>query len=489
VSASLPAVGLIEACDDPQLFGFPLWAKQREILEAIEAGPRLHVLALGRRSGKTTLSALLGVWDCLFRPELAAMVRPGEVRRSVAISTNIRQARLYLQAAVSIVERSPLLREFIALVTEDEVTFTNGTALSAIPCTSRGSRGFAYSSVLMDECAHFNSESSGVTSAERVLESLLPSTAQFADQARVILASTPYGQDNAFASLFQRARTGELEDAVAHHASTAEMNPTIPASFLEAEERRDPVSYRSEYLALFESSGQAFLEESAIRACVADWRETLPADGAGWVLAFDAAFARDPAAIAVVGRSLLDRSNLICGFVQRWVPSKPRGKVRRSRDEDSAAIESVIRDVAMVAARYKAKVIVDQHLPTLVVDEFARYGIHAIVRAWTAESQTQAAQAVRARIYTKRIELPDEPQLLIELARLRTKYRGGSAGIEIPKVGDSHCDIAVALMASVGELDQYGSGGDTTGWFTRQLERQRALGIEGISAGLRDAIF
>jgi hypothetical protein len=41
-------VGLVQACDDRQLFGFKLWPKQRELLAALDAVPRLQVWALGR---------------------------------------------------------------------------------------------------------------------------------------------------------------------------------------------------------------------------------------------------------------------------------------------------------------------------------------------------------------------------------------------------------------------------------------------------------
>ena len=40
---------------------------------------------------------------------------------------------------------------------------------------------------------------------------------------------------------------------------------------------------------------------------------------------------------------------------------------------------------------------------------------------------------------------------------MRTRFRAGSASVEIPRVGDSHGDLAVALAAGVLELDRYGS--------------------------------
>jgi hypothetical protein len=78
--STLPRVGLLAACDDPKLLGVPLWPQQRTLIEAVEQGPRVHVWTLGRRSGKTTSAALVALWDCLLRPELAAFVRPGERR-------------------------------------------------------------------------------------------------------------------------------------------------------------------------------------------------------------------------------------------------------------------------------------------------------------------------------------------------------------------------------------------------------------------------
>lgn len=94
-----PPVSLTAACDDPRLLGLELWSRQRELLEAVERGPRLHVWCLGRRSGKSLMAALVGVHACLLRPELLDRLRPGERGYAVAIATALRQARLIVQAA------------------------------------------------------------------------------------------------------------------------------------------------------------------------------------------------------------------------------------------------------------------------------------------------------------------------------------------------------------------------------------------------------
>lgn len=206
------SVGLVAACQDSRLFDFSLWPRQQELLAAAESGPRVQVWALGRRSGKTTLAALVCLHDALLRPDLDAAVRSGERRYAVAVATNIAQARLLVSAARSIVERSPLLAPLVDQASEDELAFglPSGarTALRAFPCSSRGGRGWPISCLVMDEAAHFLTETEGYQTAERVWQALVPSTAQFGEGARVIVSSTPYGQDGLFAQLHQQARLG-----------------------------------------------------------------------------------------------------------------------------------------------------------------------------------------------------------------------------------------------------------------------------------------
>ena len=81
------------------------------------------------------MAALVGVHACLLRPELLERLRPGERGYAVAIATNLRQARLIVQAARSIVEHSRCLAEMIESVTEDAIFFTNSTAFAAFPCS------------------------------------------------------------------------------------------------------------------------------------------------------------------------------------------------------------------------------------------------------------------------------------------------------------------------------------------------------------------
>jgi hypothetical protein len=439
-------VGLVAACDDHRLFRFPLWSRQRELLAAVEAGPRLHVWALGRRSGKTTLAAVAGLWDCLLRPELAGMVRPGERRHAVCVATNLRQARLFVRAALSIVEASPLLAELVEQATDDEILFRNGTALSAFPCTSRGARGWPISTLLLDEAAHFISDTDGPQVAERVFGSLAPSTAQFGDKARIIVASTPWGSSGMFAELYQQAAGGELVDAVAHHATTRAANPTIPADFLLREQARDPDGFRGEYLAEFVGGGAAYLDPDRIMQAIGDRGELSPGQAVGWVAGLDPAFSSDPFGLALVGRVPGDRSRLALGLARAWKPSKRKPG---SFEERRQVEDTVLAEVAEVCKRYGARVVTDQFAAPAIVAALRRHGLSVRTVAMTAASKTAAFSELRARLQDGSLELYEQPDLLAELRRLRTRYRAGQATVVNPRAGGSHGDLAQGLALAV----------------------------------------
>lgn len=433
---------LIEAFDDPKLFGIDLWPMQRRLLEDVERH-RLNVWALGRRSSKTFLSSGVCVHGCLFRPDLDAMVRPGEARYSVAIATNHEQARLIVRAARSIIERSPLLAGMVKAATEDGITFTNGTELRAFPCTARGRRGWPISTLVMDEAAHFLSESDGYQTAARVWEAMAPSTAQFGLAARIIVSSTPYGSEGLFAKLHAQALEGELADAVAHRASTAEANPTVDAAFLAAERVRDPAAFRQEYEAEFGSTGDSYIDWDLVPA-PAERGHLKPSDCKDWVIGLDPAFSRDNFGIAIVGRDHHDRRKLRVGRIEAYKPDR--------------SFPGPLPEIARLARGYRARLVSDQYGAEPIQDWLRREGHAVKVHNMSAESKTAVFSTLRARLEDGSLELYDEPRLIAELKRLRTKFSAGSAAVVNPRVGGSHGDVAQALALAVYELRQGGSG-------------------------------
>lgn len=451
--------GLVAACEDPQLLGVmgvPLTADQRARLEAVEAGPRMHVWAVGRRGLKTTTAALVGLWCCLLRPELLERLRPGERGYCVGVATNLRQARLLVDAALSVVERSPLLAPLVESVTEDDIRFANGTAFAAFPSTSRGGRGWPIFALLLDELAHFV-DNEGNVSADAVVRALLPATAQFGPDARVIASSTPWGSDGSFAELYAKAESGELENAVAHQATTAEANPAIDPGFLAGEERRDPEGFKSEYLAMFVGSGGSFFDAENVAACVTLPGELRPEDGEDWVAGLDPAFSSDPFGLVMVGRDRKDPRRLLVGLVRSWVPPRLRPV---SLDEAREVEDSVLAEVAHVIRLFGARAVTDQYRSSGVVERLRRYGVQVRSEAMTAPTKDAAFGFLRGRVNEGGIELFEHPELQRELRAIRTRYAAGRSSVVLPRIGGSHCDRAQALAIAVFEHDRRSLGGE-----------------------------
>lgn len=487
----MTGVGLLAACDDPALFGFTLWPGQRPLLEEVERGPRLHVWALGRRSGKSTLSALVCLWGCLLRPELDELVRPGERRYSVAVATSLRQARLIVDAAKSIVEASPLLAGMVEQATDDELAFRNGTVLAAFPCTSRGGRGWPISTLVLDEAAH-HVDGDGNSAAESVMRAMLPATAQFGDLARVVVASTPWGNVGVFADLFRRASRGELAGAAAAHATTAEANPTVDAAFLAAERDRDPTMFATEYEAQFVGGG-AFLSAEQVERAVDESRFELRGDDVvAPMAALDVAFAKDATGLVIVGHDRVDRERLRLAAARTWEPAG-----------GEMPFQALIDDVVNVCRDYGVRrILVDQYASVPVREALRRAGLHAVEKTITSASKPRMFGALKTALHQGTLELYRHPLLLAELARIEAHLApGGTVQIRIARIGASHGDLASALAMLVDELAGGGTTGEYTSFVARgslaELERQRqarrhrpaiaaaAAPVARVAAGLR----
>jgi phage terminase large subunit-like protein len=451
----------LEAAADRRLLNQrPHPGRQRELVEAISDHHTVIVCA-GRRSGKSRTAAGAALHNLLLSPELDAMVQPGEKRYAVSVANSREQARIWIAHALALVKGSPALRGQLVSESADELVFKGNRVMLALPCSARTGRGYAASFVLMDEAAHMYDETEGPAVAARVYAAMSPSLATFGNLGKLVVASTPLGDSNLFAEIYQRAVNLELPGAVAFHGTTKDMNPAVTDDYLRAQELAlGADDFRREFEGVFLSGGAAFIEADRVHEVVADRLELPASAGTGWVGSVDPSFARDATALTIVGRDKHDRERLVLGFAGRWLPPTSRRRVLRSREEAAAITDDIIDSVVSVLKRYGlSRVISDQHAPGIVAHEFQKRGISVRFEPWTGTSRTEALQALRARIYGRSIELYDPPDvpLVQELGRLRTRYRAGSSTVEVPRVGQSHGDVALSLAAAVWAFDGDGA--------------------------------
>jgi hypothetical protein len=429
--------GLLEAVDDPELLGagFQPYRLQREALAGIELHRR-SVLACGRRSGKSLISAAAACWDACLRDDLNRHVRPGEARYAICVAVNLRQSRLWLDQVESLLKASPLLRGMISDRTDDEIVLANGNRICAFPCTARGGRGWAVSFLCLDEYG-WHLDTNGDAAGPSVWAAMVPSTYTFGRDGRIVAASTPAGM-NYFHALYEQAE--QDPDSFALQASSPEMNEKLDPDTLRQEHEADPEMYQSEVLAKFTSGGGQYIDSGRLRECVVDRGPLGRLEATGWVIGCDLAFVSDPAVAVVVGRDPANPERLVVGNVRRWEPAHASDFETRRHVEDT-----MLAEVVELAKTYDASVVVDQFASSAVADFFTRHGVAATVMPLTATSKSAIFAELRSRIYNRQVELPADDDLLADLRALRTVIRPGAASVATPRTRRGHADAAVAL--------------------------------------------
>jgi hypothetical protein len=367
-----------------------------------------------------------------------AAVPHGEQVAIVVVATSQRQARVVHRYIAGFLRR-PALASLVVRESADEIELANGIVILTLPCNAASARGLAICVVILDEAAWFQGVDGSPLDVGEIWKALVPATAQF-DERRVIVASSPRWSGDWFANLCARAATGDDPETRTWTASTQEMNPSISTAFLDAERLRDPVAFRREYEASFESAISAVFDADLVRAAVREGDELPPRPGVDYVLACDPAFTGDRFAVVIGHRD--EDTQIIVDRIASWAGSKA----------NPVQIDLTLDAIATMAQAYGgSRVLIDQFSAQAIAQGLRMRGVRVEERPWTNESKVDAVAAVRRCLYAGRLSIPRHRELIAELVSLEQRpTAGGRPRIAAP--GRAHDDFATALMALVSDL-------------------------------------
>lgn len=262
-------VSITQFASDQNLLNTPLWDKQAEILEEFWQGNyALAVWALGRRSGKTLMAAVVATYAaCMLSGEYRKRLRPGERFYIVSVVNTVDQARIALTGVKDLINGSPILKPLIVRETADTLELSNGAVFRALPASSRSGRGMACPLLIFDEIAHAL-DTEGNAAGGSLYQALSPSVAQFGNLGKILMLSSPWIQNGIFWQMFSQANSGQYPYMQCVNLPTWEVNPTISQEWLEQEKARDPDLFRVEYGAQFSGNIAAFLDAQLIDAAI-----------------------------------------------------------------------------------------------------------------------------------------------------------------------------------------------------------------------------
>jgi hypothetical protein len=455
---------ILEAIADPNLLGalpafrdLETWSAWRAFLAAVYGLPmskamlatfRAHTgrsapraggyseaaAIVGRQSGKSEVAAALAVFEAI---SAAREPGRGEVY-AVLVAQDARAAlRTLFRYANTPFEAAPMLERSVISKTADTLALENGTTLACYPCRPAAVRGLRARVAIADELAFYRSTENIPTDTE-MLRALRPCLATTG--GKLIVLSSPYGQTGALWELHRKHYGRDDSPVLVWQATAPEMNPTLPADYLERMREDDPEAYRSEVLGEFRTGISTLLHPEVLQACVADRLELPPV---AFVTYFGFA---DPSGGSkdsfTVGIAHAAGERVVVDVVRAWpAPFSP---------------PTVVAEAAELLKRYDVMAVTgDRYGAEWPPAEFQKHGI-----------EYMRSELDRSRLYLEllpivnsgNVEIPNDQMLLRELRGL--ERRRGTAGRDrVDHRPGSHDDRANSLAGAAWLVSQsLGSG-------------------------------
>jgi hypothetical protein len=456
VSGRIP---LLKAAQDARLLGsmFAWRPAQLELLGTLDGPAQLHLWALARQSGKSSMAAAAATDNAALSPELDDVVPHGKWRTVPVIAPSESQAKDFAAVCAALTESSSALADYAEIrvgevlfrlprVDEHGRKFTAKTVIRAMPASAPSIRGLTAALVVLEEMAHM-ADSGGPADERRIWDAVGPMQTVFGSRAKVLGISTPYGESGLFAELFKQITAGMLPHGHAVRRTIEEMVPDIDADWLQARRLElGEAAYRQEFEAAFVAGGGSFFD---LRGLELDGAPARPADCVSWTCGMDPAFFSDSYGCALVGRAVGDEGLLRVGDLFAVNPADLRPRSIEARRQREDVVLATVWERIEPYVGHGLRIVTDQHQASAVESYFGRRGVEVVVVNLTGPKQTEAFVSLRARLQDGSLAMWDDAATLEELRRVRAG--SNTESIVLPRFGASHCDIASALSLAVHE--------------------------------------
>lgn len=476
------------------------------------------ILCIGRRSGKSAMSAVFAAYEIykLLRrgnPQAYYGMPGGSEIRVLCVANDKEQASIVYGDMQSHVEAIDYFKNSIANTTQTFLKFRTendrnrfgDAGKASITATfkssiAKGLRGRGVICAILDEIAFFVDD--GRSGAERIYSAITPSLAQFSprdaydklkpigpSEGRMILISSPDAKEGFFYRLYQQAMSGGkgASDMLVIQAPTWEVNPTLDSSYYEKEYYKNPNAFMTEHGAEFSDRVRGWIEDSNdLMECVnpglkpQDRGVTREVHFAG----IDVGLVNDGTCIAIT-RIHDGKIELVYHEIwyakRRWKESNPH--LTEPLVPYAHTLQDQIRlDMSEIANWFKAlskrfyihKAIFDQWSGIVFEQELHKNGLNQFeIRNFFTSESSQMYQTFKMFIYNKQLSLYDYPRpesldgivggrhspLITELLELQATSGGKNiVNVEAPKAPGKHDDMSDALARSILLASEYIQG-------------------------------
>jgi hypothetical protein len=385
----------------------------------------------GRRSGKSLIAALVGVFLACFRNYRPFLAR-GERARVLIISPDRTQSSIVFGYIRSFLTSNSMLSRMVENERAESIDLNNGVVISVVTCNYKSVRGFTSAAVICDEVAYWSADD-GRNPATEVLRALRPSLASIPGSL-LLAISSPYSRSGPLWDMFQRHHGRDDSDILCWQAASRTMNPTISQAVIDRDMLLDPEAAQSEWYGTFRSDLESYLPEESIRAVTVQGRyELSPIPGIHYTAFVDPSGGRNDA--AALGVAHLEKDRVVLDLARRWpAPHDPA---------------VVVGEQAEILKGYGVNRITgDKYAGAWPEQEFRKFGIPY---QSAAKDKSSLYLDFLPIVLSGKIELLDSKHLFAELRSLERRTRkGGRDSVDHPP--NSHDDLANSVAGVATQL-------------------------------------
>lgn len=403
-----------------QLVGWPLEPWQAE---SVTLPVKMTCITAARQLGKSRTFALRACWQA-FRKR----------RQRILVLSSTEKASLRILEAVREIASHPLLNASVDDDFKTRVTLDNGSRIESVTASQKAVRGATIDLLLIDEACWIADDLLGAAA--------LPTTAARPD-AKIILASAPWGDSGAFFEWMMAGLSGDDPDIAARQWALADAHWISPGYIAAMRRILPPLRFRAEVLGEWVGAGDAFFSREDILACVARYPLVRDGGGAPALMGLDWGRQRDRHAIAIVSVLQDYGVNGRPVAIVPWVETSKR------------EYDAQFAEIGELAARWSLAIWSETNGPggpatELLAKQVTRCPVRGAFS--TLKDKEQAYQRLNLMLERREIVIPDDGELLRQMGGVSASLTP-SGGMHIEaRLESIHDDLPDALALAVSKL-------------------------------------